>query len=210
MLCLNNIHRHYTNSLFNLSHQLDISAYIRHQTHTTFRTHQPPLIIMASNNLTTPRPSQTRTPSHNIRTAEEVLSRFYDAEELYMASPAEKRDFAGLAATLSPNVLVHQSPDMPYGGEYKGHEGFLKWSEAMATCFDCMEVSERQVLHNGSEVVVTSTLKMRVRKSGEEVIGPLIQWIKVDRDEGTIKEIRPFYWNVRGVNEALGRGMYGQ
>jgi ketosteroid isomerase-like protein len=163
----------------------------------------------SSNNLEAPRPTLTRTVSHNIRTAEDILTRFYAAERRYMASPAEKRDFADLEETLSPGVLVHQSPDMPYGGEYQGHDGFLKWSEAMATCFDRMEVSERQVLHNGNEVVVTSTLRMRVRKSGEEVLGPLIQWIKVDRDAGTIKEIRPFYWNVRGINEALGRGMYG-
>lgn len=165
---------------------------------------------MASNNLSAPRPTLERTTSQNMRSAEDVLTRFYAAERLYMASPAEKRDFTELSMTLSPEVLVHQSPDMPYGGEYKGHEGFLKWSEAMATCFDRMEVSDRSVMHNGGEVVVTSTLRMRVRKSGEEVIGPLIQWIKVDRDAGTIKEIRPFYWNVRGVNEALGRGMYGQ
>lgn len=161
-------------------------------------------------NLASPRPTLTRTPSHNIRTAEDILNRFYAAERLYMASPPEKRDFTDLSETLSASVFIHQSPDMPYGGEYQGHDGFLKWSEAMATCFDRMEVSERQVLHNGNEVVVTSTLRMRVRKSGEEVLGPLIQWIKVDRDAGTIKEIRPFYWNVRGINEALGRGMYGQ
>ncbi|KAM0717661.1 hypothetical protein Q7P37_007513 [Cladosporium fusiforme] len=151
-----------------------------------------------------------RTLSKRESTAEEVLGRFYEAERVYMASPAEKRDFSDLEQTLSPDVLIHQSPDMPYGGEYKGHEGFLKWSEAMATCFDRMEVSERQILHDRNEVVVTSTLRIRVRKSGEEVVDPLIQWIKVDCEAGTIKEIRPFYWNVRGINEALGRGMYGQ
>lgn len=152
----------------------------------------------------------TNDLSKGAQTAEDVLTRFYAAERVYMASPAEKRDFTDLARTLSPDVHIHQSPDMPYGGEYKGHEGFLKWSEAMATCFDRMEVSDRQVLHNGNEVVVTSTLRIRVRKSGEELVDPLIQWVKVDRDAGTIKEIRPFYWNVRGINEALGRGMYGQ
>ena len=53
-------------------------------------------------------------------------------------------------------------------------------------------------------------LSTKERHTLEELLEPLIQWIKVDRDAGTIKEIRPFYWNVRGVNEALGRGMYGQ
>lgn len=141
--------------------------------------------------------------------AESILKRFYAAERLYMASPPESRSFADLAATLAPDVKVHQSPDMPYGGEYKGHEGFQEWSRQMATCFDAMEVQKPEILDNGNEVVVLSTLRIRVRKSGEELIDPLIQWVKVDRSAGLIKEIRPFYWNVRGLNEALGRGQYG-
>jgi len=141
--------------------------------------------------------------------AESILKRFYAAERLYMASPPEQRNFDDVAATLAPDVAIHQSPDMPYGGEYRGHEGFQEWSKAMATCFDAMEVSGLEILDNGNEVVVLSTLKIRVRKSGEELIDPLIQWMKVDREAGLIKEIRPFYWNVRGLNEALGRGQYG-
>lgn len=144
-----------------------------------------------------------------IKSAESILKRFYAAERLYMASPPESRNFDDLAATLAPDVLVHQSPDMPYGGEYVGHEGFQQWSTAMATCFDAMEVQTPEILDNGNEVVVLSTLKIRVRKSGEELVDPLIQWVKVDRKAAVIKEIRPFYWNVRGLNEALGRGQYG-
>lgn len=149
------------------------------------------------------------TTPQSTRTAAEVLGRFYAAERIYMASPAESREFGDLESTLAADIQIHQSPDMPYGGEYEGHAGFMKWSEAMATCFDKMEVLDPQILDNGKDVVVTSTLRIRVRKSGEELLEPLIQTIKVDRENMVIKEIRPFYWNVRGLNEALGRGQYG-
>lgn len=146
---------------------------------------------------------------NGVQTAEEVLKRFYAAERIYMAQPAESREFGDLGKTLAANCKVHQSPDMPYGGEYEGHAGFMKWSEAMASCFDKMEVIEPSILDNGKDVIVLSTLKIRVRKSGEELHDPLIQAVKVDREKGLITEIRPFYWNVRGMNEALGRGQYG-
>ena len=48
-----------------------------------------------------------------------VISRFYEAERAYMnaGGVAAGAGFADMAATLDPEVVLHQSPDLPWGGE---------------------------------------------------------------------------------------------
>lgn len=130
--------------------------------------------------------------SKSLPTAGQILDRFYAAERIYMSAPTDTRDFSGMAATLSPSMKLYQSPDLPYGGEYDGHKGFMRWSEELASRFDKVDVAEPKVLGGGDVVVVLSTLKLRVRKTGQEVANPFCQQVKVDREEGVITEIRPF------------------
>lgn len=142
-------------------------------------------------------------------TALAILNKFYAAERIYMAATPSNRDFSGMAATLSPNIRLVQSPDLPYGGVFEGHSAFLKWSQEMASRFDKVDVSDSKVLESGDDVVVLSTLKLKVRGSGEAVENPFVQKVTVDREEGVITEIRPFYWDVAGLNAALQRAEGG-
>jgi len=135
----------------------------------------------------------TSEPSMSGR---EVLDRFYAAEKIYMSAPPDKADFSGIAATLSPNIKLYQSDDLPYGGTYEGQEGFLRWSKEMASRFDIVDVQPSDVLEKDDKVVVLSTVKFRVRASGEELVYPFCQVVTVDREKGQITEMRPFYWWV--------------
>ncbi len=53
------------------------------------------------------------------------------------------------AATLDPEAVLHQSPDLPWGGEFRGHAGYEDWARAMSTPFDRLEVMDRQVFTQG-------------------------------------------------------------
>ena len=106
-----------------------------------------------------------------------------------MAAAPSERDITGMASCLSEDFQLHQSPDLPYGGIYKGRSGFKvllhrdnflaqrltsslqDWSDDMASYFDRLEVVDPQVFEkSGSDsVVVSSTLKLRVRKNGVEL-----------------------------------------
>ena len=59
-------------------------------------------------------------------TATKILNRFYEAERIYMSTPPEEADFSGMAATLARDMKLYQSPDLPYGGLYEGHDGRQK------------------------------------------------------------------------------------
>lgn len=94
--------------------------------------------------------------------------------------------------------------------------GFLQWSKEMNAFFSRLEVQPTHVLTSDGDgqwtkpgeakvVVVLSNIKLTVRESGLDMERPLAQVFKVDLEEGVITEIRPFFWDVTGFNEALER-----
>jgi hypothetical protein len=141
----------------------------------------------------------------SLPTPKQILDRFYAAEAIFMAAPDAKRDPTDMLSTLSPKIKVHQSPDLPWGGEWVGHEGFAAWGATMTSYLRSLEVLEPRVFEqaHGDEVMVFSTLRLETKK-GEVWEKPLTQIVKVDRDEGVIVQITPFYWDVQGLKKLLG------
>lgn len=150
------------------------------------------------------------TDTTSLPTAADILAQFYAAETAYMASPPEKRDFmSGMGVVLSPKFTSFQSPDLPWGGDWHGREGFQRWSETMAGYFQGLEVLKPKVYQEGSggdgnSVLVRATLTLTVRGSGKMWERPMVQIVEVDRQKGWIGSIRPFYWDVAGLKEVLG------
>lgn len=139
----------------------------------------------------------------------QILQTFYAAETSFMSLPPSQRDPAPLLATLSPTAQFHQSPDLPWGGEYVGHEGFLAWTQEMSKYFENLEVLEPKIFEEsesaggGDEVVVKSRLRLTLR-GGKVWERGLVQVVRVDRKEGVICEITPYYWDVKGLREVIG------
>lgn len=143
--------------------------------------------------------------------ARTVLERFYAAERAYMGSGGPNGgDFSSMAACLSPDYVLVQTPDLPYGGTYTGHEGFKRWAETMSSYFDRLDVQGPSVFleadGEGDKVVVYSTVVVRASGSGEELTTPMVQVITVDTKKELITEMRPFYWNVQGWVGVIERG----
>ena len=111
-------------------------------------------------------------------------------------------DFAAMAATLDPDVVLHQSPDLPWGGEFRGHAGYEKWARQMRRAFDRLEIRDNCSYTEGDTVVLTCRLVTRSRASGETLDLPMAQVIRVNGDR--IVEFRPFYWNVPAYRRAVG------
>jgi len=140
-----------------------------------------------------------------------VLARFYAAETLYMATGGPRGgDFSGMAATLAPDIILHQSPDLPYGGMYHGHDGFRAWAEEMGSYFEELDVQDRMIFEAGGpdggmdSVIVQSTLVVKARGTGETRKSPFLQIMSVEA--GKICKIQPFYWDVKGWGEMIERG----
>ena len=121
----------------------------------------------------------------------QVLERFFEAERRYMQAGG---NFDELRATLADDVVLHQSPDLPWGGEYVGPERYEEWARAMSAVFDQVDMREPKFFEQGETVVIVGTLVTRVRSSGEMMALPMAQIVTVKN--GEITDFRPFYWNV--------------
>ena len=134
----------------------------------------------------------------------DVIQRFYTAEAAYMnaGGPDAEASFADMAATLDPDVVLHQSPDLPWGGEFHGHAGYEDWARQMSRAFDRLEVKEARFFTEDDTVVITCRLVTRSRASGERLDLPMTQVVRVCNDR--IAEFRPFYWDVPAYRKAVG------
>lgn len=136
------------------------------------------------------------TQLHREATPKEVLLRFYEAEANYMKAYEANgtASFDEMRQTMDPEVVLHQSPDLPYGGEYVGHKGYERWGVAMSSIFDKLEVADREFFEAGEKVVVVCRLVTRSRINGSVQDFPMTQVVTVRN--GKIVDFRPFYWNV--------------
>ena len=139
--------------------------------------------------------SAADTPSH--ASPRQVLERFFEAERRYMQ---EGGSFEELRATLADDVVLHQSPDLPWGGEYAGPNRYEEWARAMSAVFDQVDMQNPQFFEQGNTVVIVGTLVTRLRATGETMELPMAQMVCVEA--GKITEFRPFYWNVPAYVEA--------
>ena len=132
-----------------------------------------------------------------------VLKRFYQAEAAYMEAggAAHGADFAPIAATLDPDVVLHQSPDLPWGGEFHGHDGYAEWARRMSDAFDRLAVRDERLFASGNMVVSVCRLVTRSRANGRLIDAPMEQVVR--RKDGRITEFRPFYWNVPDYQAAM-------
>ena len=133
----------------------------------------------------------------------QVIQRFYAAEADYMNAGGAAADasFDAIAATLDPEVVLHQSPDLPWGGEYHGHEGYAEWARVMSVAFNKLEVKEQSYFVEANAVVILCRFVTYSRSTGKSLDLPMAQVVRVRDDR--ILEFRPFYWNVPAYHAAL-------
>ena len=133
----------------------------------------------------------------------DVIKRFYAAEAAYMAAggAAGGASFAGVTEVLDPEVVLHQTPDLPWGGDYHGHAGYEAWARKMSEAFDQLAVKDTQMLTAGDTLVILCRLVTRSRRSGQTLDLPMAQVVRVKG--GRIIEFRPFYWNVPAYRSAV-------
>lgn len=102
--------------------------------------------------------------------------------------------FDEFAATMDPNVVLHQTPHLPWGGEYVGVEQYADWAAQMSACFEMVDVKNPVLSEVGDKAIVMCTLSTKARKTGETFEHPLVQDITVK--EGKITDFTPYYWHV--------------
>lgn len=128
-----------------------------------------------------------------------ALQRFWAAEEEYISSGGQ--EFAPIAETLDPTVVLHQAPSLPYGGEWRGHDGFKAWLDAMGEAWEWVTAREPRIVPDGDQVIVLVTMHAKARQSQRVMAMPVCQ--HVTARNGRIVDWRIFYWDTAAVNRVL-------
>lgn len=134
-----------------------------------------------------------------MNTAKSVLERFYEAEAEYVSSGGQ--DFGPVAATLHEDVVIIQADSLPFGGEWRGHDGFEGWMRAFGEAWSAASAQDVRIVEDRDTVIVLATMEATARATGEEVRAPICHVVRV-RD-GLLAEFRVFYWDTAATNRAL-------
>ena len=82
-----------------------------------------------------------------------ALERFYAAEADYLAAGGPgKGDFSVMAAHLTPDVVMHQAPSLPYGGTWRGHDGMERFMAVMSELWSELTFREQHYAVDGERV----------------------------------------------------------
>lgn len=96
-------------------------------------------------------------------------------EDIYRAMPA--RDLARLADLLAPEVVLTQDERLPWGGRYKGHDGFADFALKLVGAIDSVVTTEAIFEADGT-IVQCGRTRGTVRSSGVEFdIAEVHRWI---------------------------------
>ncbi|WP_331771132.1 nuclear transport factor 2 family protein (plasmid) [Embleya sp. NBC_00888] len=132
-----------------------------------------------------------------------VLETFFAAEAAYVAAGGRPggASFAELAACLDPDVVMYQSPGLPYGGPRHGPSGIEDFMAAMSEAWQDMEFLEQRFAVDGDSVAILNHGLLTARATGRVLDTWVMQMITIRN--GLIIEIRPFYWDTKAVDAAL-------
>ena len=130
-----------------------------------------------------------------------TIRRFYEAESAYLAP--DGGDFRVIAATLDLECVLYQPASLPYGGEWRGSEGFERWMKAFGEQWSSLEIKEFEFYPVEDVVFSRSHVYAVARATGQAADWPLLQFFRVRRSK--ILELRPFHWDTAAMLPAMGR-----
>jgi ketosteroid isomerase-like protein len=134
--------------------------------------------------------SEAGTERHNVERAKS----FYEA--LFA------RNWAVVNEILSPDVVVHEPAGLPYGGEYRGHDGFKRLMKSLPEYWSAVGPADIGYTAAGDVVHMETTLVATARATGREVRLPFIEsWTFRD---GRMVSAIIYYSDTYVLRQALG------
>lgn len=124
----------------------------------------------------------------------EQAKRMYDS--LYAG------DWEDVNKVLSPDVVVREPEGLPYGGTYRGHEGFTELANAVSEHWEDLRATDMTFTCSDSVVHMESILVGTSRATGKMLRVPLIEsWTFRD---GLIVSGAVYYFDTHLVRQICG------
>jgi uncharacterized protein len=106
-----------------------------------------------------------------------------------------------MAATLHPEIVLEQPGSLPYGGEWRGHDGLRRWLEAMDALWSAVEVVDPVTAEAGGAVIVQAEFRATARESGRVATMPICEVVRFE--DGLPIGWRVFYFDTAAILSVL-------
>ena len=125
----------------------------------------------------------------------EVVERFEDA--------FVRGDMDEVLSLLTPDVVVHEAPSLPYPGDHRGYDGFLRLADAFNSVWEITGELDLTFLDAGeTHVVALVAFDVVTRPTGVPLRLRLVEVYTV-RD-GRIADLDVYYRDTAAIVEATG------
>lgn len=113
-----------------------------------------------------------------------------------------KGEWEALTEMLDPGFEAVEANGLPYGGRYKGPDGFMQIVEALGAHYENLRISDFEVLGKGGTVIGLFRVQAISRKTGRPIDLRFSEHWKI-RD-GKITFLEPFYFDTHAIRVAIG------
>jgi ketosteroid isomerase-like protein len=118
----------------------------------------------------------------------------------------ENRNPQGVAAIYHENIVIHEAPSLPYGGEFLGHEGALRHGQGFRATWDRFQPSKTRGLEprfvaQGDHVAVLWRHRAKNHETGERIDLPAAGFYRFV--DGRVVDSRMFHFDIAALLKFL-------
>lgn len=119
---------------------------------------------------------------------------FYDAVLCGETSPVD--DFVDW-----DNLTIREPESLPYGGEYRGADGFRSLTRSIGKHFNAVQFEDIKISTTDNMVITFFTMHVTVRTNNQPVSFPVTEVFILEN--GKVVHIQPHYWDTHALLNAL-------
>lgn len=113
----------------------------------------------------------------------------------------ERGDIPGMVAALDAEFVMHEPQSLPYGGTYRGPDGFLQALATIAEYFSNVKLTVTETLDAGDTVVALVHVQGQGASTGQPFEMHISELWRLKA--GRVVALHPFYWDTAKVLETL-------
>jgi ketosteroid isomerase-like protein len=111
----------------------------------------------------------------------------------------------GLRSLLHEDVVVHEAPTLPYGGDHYGQDAFMDLFETVQATWEFTETFQYTYYESGPDTVILQVEVDSLAANTRKPIRLRLAEIFTIR-EGKIADLDIYYWDTAAMIEALTAG----
>ncbi len=119
-------------------------------------------------------------------------------QEFYAAGA--RGDLPAMLALLAPGFVAYESDALPYGGVYRGSEGFIQLLQRVSSLFQ-LDFHVDEFVDSGDRVIAFVKGQFIPKDGGAPIPIDIAECWTLRQHK--VVELRPYYWNPKAISDSV-------